>query len=86
MYNIQYFQNSIDTSSPKFDTIQQLVDFINQNPTLDYSIILYNNHLVGYNINDIISNGKPRRKFINYMSKMSSILDNYISPWKPIQK
>ena len=80
MYNIQYFHNSIDTSSPKFPTIQQLVDFINQNPTLDYSIILYNNHLVGYNTNDIILNGKPRRKFVNYMSKMASILDNYVSP------
>jgi len=43
MYSIQYFDrlnNNLDTSSPKFPTIQLLVDFINQNPDLEYSIAL----------------------------------------------
>jgi len=69
LYNIQYFHNSIDTSSPKFPTIYELVDFINQNPTLDYTIVLYNNEIVGCDTTDIMLNGKPRRAFINYMNR-----------------
>jgi hypothetical protein len=72
LYNIQYFDNSIDTSSPKFPTIQLLVDFINQNPDLDYTIVLYNNEIVAYDTTDIILNKKPRRAFINYMTRRLS--------------
>jgi hypothetical protein len=79
MYNIQYFDrlnNNLDTSSPKFPTIQLLVDFINQNPTLEYSIVLYKNHFVAPTVDDIILNKKPRLKFIRLMSRISTIFDN----------
>lgn len=85
MYHIQYFDrlnNNLDTASPKFPEIQDLVDFINQNPDLNYSVIFYNNHLVGYDTDCVILNGKPRRKFVNYMSRNKEFLDNYVSPWK----
>lgn len=85
MYNIQYFDtnnNNRDTSSPKFPTIQLLVDFINQNPDLEYSVILYNNYLVGYTTDCVILNGKPRLKFVRLMSRISAELDTYVSPWK----
>jgi hypothetical protein len=79
MYNIQYFDrlnNNLDTSSPKFPTIQLLVDFINQNPTLEYSIVLYKNHFVAPTVDDIILNKKPRLKFVRLMSRISTIFDN----------
>jgi len=79
MYNIQYFDrlnNNLDTSSPKFPTIQLLVDFINQNPTLEYSIVLYKNHFVAPTVDDIILNKKPRLKFVRLMSRVSTIFDN----------
>ena len=80
MYNIQYFDrlnNNLDTSSPKFPTIQLLVDFINQNPTLEYSIVLYKNHFVAPTVDDIILNKKPRLKFVRLMSRLSPVIDNY---------
>ena len=79
MYSIQYFDrlnNNLDTSSPKFPTIQLLVDFINQNPTLEYSIVLYKNHFVAPTVDDIILNKKPRLKFVRLMSRISTIFDN----------
>jgi len=79
MYAIQYFDrlnNNLDTSSPKFPTIQLLVDFINQNPTLEYSIVLYKNHFVAPTVDDIILNKKPRLKFVRLMSRVSTIFDN----------
>ena len=79
MYNIQYFvrlNNNLDTSSPEFPTIQLLVDFINQNPTLEYSIVLYKNHFVAPTVDDIILNKKPRLKFVRLMSRISTIFDN----------
>jgi hypothetical protein len=85
MYTIQFFDtnnNNLDTSSPKFPTIQLLVDFINQNPNLEYSIILYKNHLVAFELSDIILNNKPRPKFVKLMSHLSITLDTYISPWQ----
>lgn len=89
MYTIHYFDknnNNLDTSSPKLPNIQTLVDYINQNPDLNYSVVFYNNHLVGYDKNCVILNGKPRRKFINCMAKCKDSLDNYVSPWKTKQK
>jgi len=80
MYAIQYFDrlnNNLDTSSPKFPTIQLLVDFINQNPTLEYSIVLYKNHFVAPTVDDIILNKKPRLKFVRLMSRLSPVIDNY---------
>jgi hypothetical protein len=85
MYTIQYFDtnnNNLDTSSPKFPTIQLLVDFINQNPNLEYSIVLYKNHFVAATVDDIILNNKPCPKFVKQMSHLSTTLDNYISPWQ----
>ncbi len=81
MYSIQYFDtnnNNLDTSSPKFPTIQLLVDFINQNPTLEYSIVLYKNFFVAPTVDDIILNKKPRPKFVKLMSRVSTTLDNQI--------
>ncbi len=81
MYSIQYFDtnnNNLDTSSPQFPTIQLLVDFINQNPTLEYSIILYKNFFVAPTVDDIILNKKPRLKFVKLMSRVSTTLDNQI--------
>ena len=83
MYSIQYFDtnnNNLDTSSPKFPTIQLLVDFINQNPDLEYSIVLYKNFFVAPTVDDIILNKKPRPKFVKLMTKVSTTLDNYVSP------
>ena len=82
MYAIQYFDrlnNNLDTSSPKFPTIQLLVDFINQNPDLEYSIVLYKNFFVAPTVDDIILNQKPRPKFVKLMTKVSTTLDNYVS-------
>ena len=80
MYSIQYFDrlnNNLDTSSPKFPTIQLLVDFINQNPDLEYSIALYKNYFVAATVDDIVLNKKPRLKFIRLMSRLSPVIDNY---------
>ena len=80
MYSIQYFDrlnNNLDTSSPKFPTIQLLVDFINQNPTLEYSIALYKNYFVAAIVDDIVLNKKPRLKFVRLMSRLSPVIDNY---------
>ena len=80
MYSIQYFDrlnNNLDTSSPKFPTIQLLVDFINQNPDLEYSIVLYKNYFVAPTVDDIILNKKPRLKFVRLMSRLSPVIDNY---------
>lgn len=86
MYTIRYFENKLDLSSPEFPTIDSLVDYINQNPQHDYSVVFYKQFLVGYNTDDIILNKKPRRRFVNYMTKMIPVLDNYVSPWKTVEK
>ena len=80
MYSIQYFDrlnNNLDTSSPKFPTIQLLVDFINQNPTLEYSIALYKNYFVAATVDDIVLNKKPRLTVVRLMSRLSPVIDNY---------
>ena len=92
LYTIPYFdelgQHQI---SPKFPTIQQLANYINETPTRNHSIILYTatngkGYMVGYTTDCVVLNGKPRRKFINYMTKMIPVLETYVSPWKPVKK
>jgi hypothetical protein len=79
MYIIPYFdelgQHQI---SPEFPNIQTLVDYINETPTRNHSIILYKNHMVGYTTDCVVLNGKPRRKFINFMLKAKPSIDEYL--------
>ena len=72
MYTIYNFDNLY--TSPKFPNIQTLVDYLNQHPEIDPVIFYENdfnhrNELVAANRNDIILNEKPRRKFVNLMTK-----------------
>ena len=78
MYTIPYFdelgQHQI---SPEFPNIQTLVDYINETPTRNHSIILYKNIMCGYTIDCVVLNGKPRRKFINQMNKYRDYYDTW---------
>lgn len=78
MYTIPYFDEfGQHQVSPEFPNIQLLVDYINETPTRDHSIVLYKNIMVGYTIDCVVLNGKPRRKFINQMNKYRDYYDTF---------
>ena len=73
MYTIPYFDElGQHQDSPEFPDIQTMADYILQTPTRNHGPIFYNNHIVGFGIDDVIRNGKIRRSFTNWMSRYLS--------------
>jgi hypothetical protein len=64
--------------TPSFPNIQIMVDYINKHPEIEFGPVFFDdgnrNEIIACGIEDVILNGKPRRKFINLMNRVKASL------------